>query len=412
VIRDKIMADGAWIDKPGRRVFNLYRPPNIDPGDPMQAGRWLDHIHYIYPDDTEHIIKWLAHRVQHPGEKINHALVLHGSQGIGKDTILAPVKDAIDKWNANTISPENFLEKFNWFVKSVILIINEGKDLGDQSRYTFYERSKHYTATPPDTITCNEKHKREYSVPNVTSVIITTNHREGGMYLPEDDRRHYVASSRRTRDEFSDTYWTDIYQWYDQGGASHVAAYLAAYDLSCFDAKAPPPKTDAFWAIAQANRAPESDELADALERLGWPNALTLDDIWDATDDEFANWIRERKNARRVGLRLSDVGYQRVRNPDAESGLWRYRGKRQAIYVRSDLTTHDYLDAAKRLLKPDPRRPELDTLFVTGALHQHREARYPWAPMGTGHLIRERLLTALPLAPCWGRGWGWDHHVP
>jgi len=67
VIRDKIMADGGWIDEPGRNVFNLYRPPNITPGNPTKAGPWLDHIHYIYPDDAEHIIKWLAHRVQRPG---------------------------------------------------------------------------------------------------------------------------------------------------------------------------------------------------------------------------------------------------------------------------------------------------------------------------------------------------------
>jgi hypothetical protein len=31
-----------------------------------------------------------------------------------------------------------------------------------------------------------------------------------------------------------------------------VAAYLANLDLSAFDPKAPPPKTDAFWAIVDA----------------------------------------------------------------------------------------------------------------------------------------------------------------
>ena len=33
-------------------------------------------------------MKWLAHRVQRPQEKINHALFLAGNQGIGKDTVL------------------------------------------------------------------------------------------------------------------------------------------------------------------------------------------------------------------------------------------------------------------------------------------------------------------------------------
>ena len=37
------------------------------------------------------MITCFAHRVQRPWEKINHALVLGGLQGIGKDTILEPV---------------------------------------------------------------------------------------------------------------------------------------------------------------------------------------------------------------------------------------------------------------------------------------------------------------------------------
>ena len=42
---------------------------------------------------------WLAHRVQRPEDKINHALVLGGAMGIGKDTIIEPVKHAIGPWN-------------------------------------------------------------------------------------------------------------------------------------------------------------------------------------------------------------------------------------------------------------------------------------------------------------------------
>jgi hypothetical protein len=61
--------------------------------------RWLAHIRKIYPDDADHIIAWLAHRVQRPGEKINHALVLGGEPGIGKDSMLEPVKYAVGPWN-------------------------------------------------------------------------------------------------------------------------------------------------------------------------------------------------------------------------------------------------------------------------------------------------------------------------
>jgi hypothetical protein len=40
----------------------------------------------VYSADVEHIVKWCAHRVQRPGDKINHALVLGGAHGVGKTT--------------------------------------------------------------------------------------------------------------------------------------------------------------------------------------------------------------------------------------------------------------------------------------------------------------------------------------
>jgi hypothetical protein len=84
IIRDKLVSDGGWIDRPGVTVLNLYRPSQPLQGDPDKAEPWLDHINMIYPDEGAHIIKWLAHRVQRPQEKINHGLVLGGVPGIGK----------------------------------------------------------------------------------------------------------------------------------------------------------------------------------------------------------------------------------------------------------------------------------------------------------------------------------------
>jgi hypothetical protein len=88
LIEDKITCEGGWTNAPGRTTFNLYKPPEIKPraGD---ASPWVDHIRRIYPMDADHIINWLAHCVQRPGDKINHALVLGGEPGIGKDSILA-----------------------------------------------------------------------------------------------------------------------------------------------------------------------------------------------------------------------------------------------------------------------------------------------------------------------------------
>ena len=131
LIQGRLVVDGGWIEKPNVTCLNLYRPPRITLGDAAHAGMWVDHVHKIYPNDASHIIAWLAQRVQRPEIKVNHALVLSGMQGIGKDTILQPVKYAIGPWNFHEISPKQMLGRFNGFAKSVILRVNEARDLGD-----------------------------------------------------------------------------------------------------------------------------------------------------------------------------------------------------------------------------------------------------------------------------------------
>jgi Family of unknown function (DUF5906) len=199
-----------------------------------------------------------------------------GAQGIGKDTILEPIKDAVGPWNFHEVSPAQLLGRFTGFAKSVVLRVNEARDLGDAervNRFTFYDHTKIYTAAPPDVLRVDEKHLREYYVFNCLGFIITTNHKTDGIYLPPDDRRHYVAWSDHTRDEFAKEYWNQLWGWYDEGGRQHVAAYLAELDISSFDPKAPPPKTQAFWDIVEAGSAPEEPQSSSSPRRRARPQS-------------------------------------------------------------------------------------------------------------------------------------------
>jgi hypothetical protein len=349
LVRDRLVSDGGWIPRDGVATFNLYRGPTLEPGDPTKAGRWLDHVSKIYPSDAVHIVLWLAHRVQRPEEKINHALVLGGAQGIGKDTLLEPVKRAVGAWNFHDVSPPHLLGTFNGFAKSVILRVNEGRDLGDINRFTFYDHTKIYTAAPPDVLRVNEKHIREYAAFNVLGFLVTTNHKQDGIYLPADDRRHYVAWATLTKEAFSADYWAELWGWYESGGFQHVAAHLAALDLSNFDPKAPPPKTAAFYDIVDASRAPEEAELRDVIDELGNPDVLTLDQLIKKATGEAQEWLSDRKNRRAMPFRLERAGYLQVRNPDAEDGYWRVKKKRQPVYGKAALPVADLIKAARKL---------------------------------------------------------------
>jgi hypothetical protein len=244
LIENCLIDEGGWIPRNAVGCFNLYRPPEVGRDDGGDVAVWIDHVNKLYPDDAEHIILWLAHRVQRPGEKINHALVLGGAQGIGKDTLLEPVKYAVGPWNFKEVSPQQVMGRFNGFLKSAILRVSEARDLGEYDRFAFYDHMKAYTAAPPDVLRVDEKNLREHSILNCCGVIITTNHKTDGIYLPSDDRRHYVAWSELTKEDFNAAYFRQIWHWYLQGGMARVAGYLNELDLKDydFDAKAPPPK--------------------------------------------------------------------------------------------------------------------------------------------------------------------------
>jgi hypothetical protein len=195
---------------------------------------------------------------------------------------------------------------------------------------------------------------REYYVFNCCAVIITTNHKSDGIYLPADDRRHFVAWSILVKEDFTNTYWDKLWAFYDNGGAHHVAAYLAELDLAAFKPKAPPPKTSAFWDIVSSNRTPEDAEMADVFDDLGNPAAVVMSKLILTATGDFGNWLRDRKNRRNIPHRLEACGYQVVRNPDANDGLWKVFGKRQTIYGKAALPYSDRLSAAREILKMTP----------------------------------------------------------
>ena len=380
IIEGRLLNQGGWIERADLRAFNLYLPPMISLGDLEKAGPWIDHVHRLYPDHADRIISWLAQRVQRPAEKINHALLLGSAQGCGKDSLLKPVREAIGPWNYADASPSQVVGRFNGFLKSVLLLIPELCDLGDLDRFKFYEHMKPIIAAPPTTLRCDEKFTPEIAVLNVCGVVFTSNQRIG-IYLPAGDRRHFAAWSTLEPSTLPAGYFDRLHRWLDhEGGCAHVAAYLHAIDLSEFSPTAPPPKTEWFWSIVDAGRAPEESELSTLLDWMAedpggggfpnagdWPEAVTRAQLVDAEKrrsggsvdngraNDFASWLEDRKNWRQIPHRMEAVGYVAVRNDTAKDGLWSIGGIRMAIYARAELSPSQQFAAAKRVVAGEGR---------------------------------------------------------
>ena len=198
----------------------------------------------------------------------------------------------------------------------------------------------------------DEKHLREYYVFNVLGFLITTNHKTDGIYLPADDRRHYVAWSNFTKEDFIPDYWSALWSWYCGGGFEHVAAYLSELDISSFDPKAPPPQTSAWWDIVSTNQTPEDAELADVIDAMGNPDAMTVKQLIAAATGAVAEWLSERRSRRALPHRLERCGYVAAKNPDARDGAWKMQGVRQWVYGRAELPSERRITAARKLAGP------------------------------------------------------------
>ena len=66
LIAGKLVDAGGWITRQGCNTFNLYREAAPISGDLTRAEPWLAHLKEIYPDNADHVVAWLAHRVQRP----------------------------------------------------------------------------------------------------------------------------------------------------------------------------------------------------------------------------------------------------------------------------------------------------------------------------------------------------------
>src|SRR5262249_13509433 len=199
-------------------------------------------------------------------------------------------------------------------------------DQGTVNRYQLNDHVKEMLAAPPNTLRVNEKYINEYYILNRVGVVVTTNYRDA-LILPPDDRRHYVAFSERRGEEFPKEYWNGFGGWYETGGSAHVAALLYQRDLSTFAPKAEPLKTAAFRYMVIAGRGSAYGELADAIDELKNPPALTLAEL--SAIAPSLEWLHDVTKRKSASYRVTDCGYVMIDNPHANDGLWRINRRPQ-----------------------------------------------------------------------------------
>ena len=304
------------------------------------------------PTKTVTSFTWLAHRVQRPQEKRQPRT--RSRWLIKASERHAPGASQICRrpWNLAEVSPSRFSAVSTAFSNLVILRVNEARDLGELRPVQLLRPYESLIAAPPDTLRVDEKTRAGILHSKLLRRHYHDQPQERRNLPLTDDRRHFVAWSPRQKEDehFQNGYWKDLWTYYRQRGGLRACRRLPeiARYLSDFDPKAPPPKTAAFWAIVDSNRA---------ARKPNWP-MLSISSVTRtpsrccsfkarASRRSLWEWLADRKNRRTIPHRLEQCGYAPVRNPSANDGLWKISGKRQAIYAKSQLPLREQLEAAR-----------------------------------------------------------------
>lgn len=329
IVKNIFIDDSGFRPSPGCRVYNLYRaPPDPDNGDAGDAGMWIEHVKKLWPDPKEHeyFFDYCAHMIQHPEQKANSAIVLSGTQGIGKDAALYPVRAALGSWNVKSIDPDELFSPFKPWLQTVMLVVNEVRPTKDEFHASsMYNIMKPFIAAPPDTLPLNDKNQKLRYVVNVMRVFLTTNDWMA-MYIPPEDRRMFIMHSTLPfgwhLDEGKPDYFEGLFGWFDAKGSAAVAAWLSSRDISSFNPKRSPEKTSGWEAVAGTWEEPE-DGVAFALSALGWPDVVFGSELAHPQFDFYEEVLAALKSPRKIGHRMQRAGYLLVKCPDAQR--WKFQ---------------------------------------------------------------------------------------
>ena len=239
VTRDGLVYGNKWVNaRPDVSHIDAVADSDIE--------RWLDHCRVLVPNDAElqHCLDAMAHKVQHPNIKINHAILHGGDDGCGKDTMWAPFIWAVagpHHKNRTVVDNDGLASQWGYDLEAEIMILNELKEPEAKERRALANKLKPIIAAPPETLTVNRKGLHPYEMVNRVFVLAFTND-QVPITLPTQDRRWLALWSHAPR--MAEGAGPAMWNWFKAGGYVKIAAWLHQRDVSRFDPSAPPMTTD------------------------------------------------------------------------------------------------------------------------------------------------------------------------
>jgi hypothetical protein len=326
---------GRLIESPRRKItyLNLWLPSEFVQEDAAQSVEesevrpFLEHMAYLIPNNEErnHLLCWMAHMVQCPAERVNHAILLVGDSGTGKNWLSDLLIEFAGKHNSHVISTDDLKNAFNDWIEAVLLVVVE--EVMAFGRRDVTNRCKQYITQP--NIRVNAKNIRQYDTNNCARFFLTSNYVDA-LVLEDDDRRFFVLHSPAEARE--EEYFDQLFLWRDQN-ISNIYSYLMGLDISDFNPNARPPVTQAKLEMIGATKPDVDSFLAENIQAQVFPFDLDVvfpHDIQQVLKDAGIGYVSSQK----IKAAIERLGGAQLRQMRlGGSGRW-FTGNKHAV-VRS-----------------------------------------------------------------------------
>lgn len=318
-------ADGVF-EWEGKTMLNSYHPSGVEPCETLDEegeaviDMFLRHLAFVVEDPREQriILDWMTFVYQNPGQRVNWALLIQGAQGTGK-SYFATVLQAIMGANVTNLDPTAIAGRFTGWAHGSLVVAVEEIRISGTNKFEVLDRMKPFISN--STIQIEEKGRDHRTVPNFTSYLMLTNHKDA-IPLTEGDRRYCVIFGRVQSEEqlFQELggeegaakYFEDLFDRTERR-ADALAHYFAHRELSeDFNPRGRAPATKAKARMQSLCVSPERMMVEDAISQCecGVINDSVLD-ISYLREQCDAEGI-ELPNKRVMAAVLLDMGYEQV----------------------------------------------------------------------------------------------------
>jgi hypothetical protein len=246
-------------------------PGEISPVEQQAIDIFLGHFDHLIANERDRrlVLDFITFIVQNPGQRVNWAILIQGTEGDGKSYFYFILKAILGESNVNMIPGKSLEEKYNPWAENALVCFVEDVRLHGNNRFDVVNTLKPMITNP--TVAIRRMNTNTYEVVNTMSYFATANIKDALPVGDEDSRffpiftRYQSQQAIKAFKEANPDYYPRLFGTANFAGA--IRKFLLERKLSDdFDARDRAPVSSYRREMIALNRSPEQQALADCLE--------------------------------------------------------------------------------------------------------------------------------------------------